>query len=64
MPLITSETIKDLIERAEEEKTAATTLTGIISEPSGYGRIIRQNNKIVEIVEAKERRRRGRYKKI
>ncbi len=54
VPLITPETIRDLIERSEEKNEAATILTGIISEPTGYGRIIRENNRITEIIEEKE----------
>lgn len=54
IPLITSDTIKSLIEKSENENESATILTGIISEPAGYGRIIRDGNKILEIVEENE----------
>lgn len=54
IPLITPETIKALVEKSETEEEMATVLTGIISEPKGYGRIIRKDNKISEIVEEKE----------
>ena len=54
IPLITPETIQTLIEKSQKEDEAATVLTGIISEPVGYGRIIRTNNAITEIVEEKE----------
>ena len=43
IPLITEKSIK--------EDESATILTGIISEPKGYGRIVRKENKIYEIVE-------------
>lgn len=54
IPLITSETIQELIEKSKRENEVATILTGIISEPTGYGRIIRKHNKIVQIIEEKE----------
>lgn len=54
IPLITPETIKTLVEKSIHEEEAATILTGIISEPTGYGRIIRTDNKITEIIEEKE----------
>lgn len=54
IPLVTPETIIDLVEKSKNEQEVATILTGIISEPTGYGRVIRQDNKIVEIVEEKE----------
>ncbi len=54
IPLITPETIKTMLEKSEKEEETATVLTGIISDPTGYGRIIRNDNKIVEIIEEKE----------
>ena len=54
IPLITPETIQTLVEKSINEEEAATVLTGIISDPTGYGRIIRENSKIAEIVEEKE----------
>ena len=54
IPLITSKTIQTVVEKSENEEEAATILTGIISEPTGYGRVIRKDNKIEEIVEEKE----------
>lgn len=54
IPLITPETIQTLVEKSEKEQEAVTILTGIISEPTGYGRIIRKDNKIEEIIEEAE----------
>lgn len=54
IPLITPDTIKTLVEKSINEEEAATILTGIISEPTGYGRIIRTDSKITEIIEEKE----------
>ena len=54
IPLITPETIQTLMEKSIHEEEAATILTGIISDPTGYGRIIRKDSKITEIIEEKE----------
>ena len=54
IPLITPETIQTLVNKSINEEEAATILTGIISDPTGYGRIVRSNNKISEIIEKKE----------
>ena len=54
IPLIMPETIQKLVEKSQKEEEAATVLTGIISEPNGYGRIVRKDSKIQEIVEEKE----------
>ena len=54
IPLITPQTIQTLIEKSQKEEEAVTILTGIISEPIRYGRIIRTNNVITQIVEEKE----------
>lgn len=54
IPLITPQTVQTLVEKSINEEEAVTVLTGIISEPTGYGRIIRENNQITEIVEEKE----------
>ena len=54
IPLITPETIQTLVEKSIHEEEAATISTGIISEPAGYGRIVREGSQITEIVEDKE----------
>lgn len=54
IPLITPETIQKLVQKSQKEEEAATVLTGIISEPKGYGRIVRKDSKIEEIIEEKE----------
>lgn len=54
IPLITAKTIQNLVTKSENEEEAATILTGIISEPKGYGRVIRKDNAISEIIEEKE----------
>ncbi len=55
IPLITAPTIQTLVEKSIHEEEAVTILTGIISDPTGYGRIVRTaNSQITEIIEEKE----------
>ncbi|WP_252229483.1 bifunctional UDP-N-acetylglucosamine diphosphorylase/glucosamine-1-phosphate N-acetyltransferase GlmU [Clostridium sp. ZBS15] len=53
-PLIKESTIKNLFNTHIEEKNAATILTAIIDDPTGYGRIIRSGNEVLKIVEHKD----------
>ncbi|OOB75520.1 bifunctional N-acetylglucosamine-1-phosphate uridyltransferase/glucosamine-1-phosphate acetyltransferase [Clostridium haemolyticum] len=54
-PLITSKTVKDLIEFHNKGEFKATILTSLVDNPFGYGRIIRDNSGEVEkIVEHKD----------
>jgi len=54
-PLITPETISGLIRYHTERHAAATVLTALMADPSGYGRIIRkQNGDVARIVEHKD----------
>lgn len=39
------------MDKSIKEDEVATILTGIISEPKGYGRVIRKENKIYEVIE-------------
>ena len=43
-PLITSETIRTLVERREEADAAASVLTMRVEDPTGYGRIVRDDD--------------------
>jgi bifunctional UDP-N-acetylglucosamine pyrophosphorylase/glucosamine-1-phosphate N-acetyltransferase len=55
VPLLTSNTVKKLLEEHRTKKARATVLTAIIDDPSGYGRIIRDKDGMVEkIVEDKD----------
>lgn len=54
IPLITPETIEKLVEKSIHEEETATILTGIISEPAGYGRVVREGSNIIQIIEDKE----------
>ncbi len=52
VPLIQQSTLKDLITRAQ--KSGVALLSVILDNPTGYGRIIRQNDQIQAIVEQKD----------
>ena len=54
IPLIEANTINKVVEKAVTENQAACILTGILNDPTGYGRIIRKDNQIYEIIENKE----------
>jgi bifunctional UDP-N-acetylglucosamine pyrophosphorylase / glucosamine-1-phosphate N-acetyltransferase len=55
VPLIRPETIKDLIWTHEEKNNDATVLTAKLEEPFGYGRIIRNDEGLIEkIVEQRD----------
>ena len=51
-PLVRTETLKSLIATHRSGKAAATILSAVVSDPSGYGRILRKSeNNVVAIVE-------------
>ncbi|MDN2480005.1 bifunctional UDP-N-acetylglucosamine diphosphorylase/glucosamine-1-phosphate N-acetyltransferase GlmU [Vibrio agarivorans] len=52
VPLISQETLKNLLEAQPERGIAL--LTVILDDPSGYGRIVRKNGPVVAIVEQKD----------
>lgn len=54
-PLIKAETMEALLKQHEETKAKATVLTALADDPTGYGRMIRNENGLVEkIVEHKD----------
>ncbi|GAB6099764.1 bifunctional UDP-N-acetylglucosamine diphosphorylase/glucosamine-1-phosphate N-acetyltransferase GlmU [Halanaerocella petrolearia] len=54
-PLLTADTLQKLVTTHQEESAAATILTAKVDDPSGYGRIVRdQSGKVVKIVEDKD----------
>ncbi len=54
-PLITGDTIKQLLDYHKNMGNHATVLTAHVEEPTGYGRIVRdENNRILKIVEHKD----------
>ncbi|WP_280874970.1 MULTISPECIES: bifunctional UDP-N-acetylglucosamine diphosphorylase/glucosamine-1-phosphate N-acetyltransferase GlmU [unclassified Paenibacillus] len=54
-PLVSEETLQDMIRTHQEKGAAATILTAVIEEPRGYGRIIRDTQgHVTAIVEEKD----------
>ena len=53
-PLIKEETIEELFKIHKENGNSATILTSILDDASGYGRIIRNENEVLKIVEHKD----------
>lgn len=54
-PLITSNTIKEFMDYHKERQNDGTVLTAHVDDPTGYGRIVRDDkNNILEIVEHKD----------
>ena len=54
VPLLRSTTLQRLVETHEKTGAAATVLTAILDDASGYGRIVRNEGKITAIVEDKD----------
>jgi bifunctional UDP-N-acetylglucosamine pyrophosphorylase/glucosamine-1-phosphate N-acetyltransferase len=52
MPMITPDLVSELVARPPE--TAALLVTSVFEDPSGYGRIVRENGSVVGIVEDKD----------
>jgi bifunctional UDP-N-acetylglucosamine pyrophosphorylase/glucosamine-1-phosphate N-acetyltransferase len=54
VPLLRASTLLTLVAHHEEAKAAATVLTAEVAAPDGYGRIVRQDDRISAIVEHKD----------
>jgi bifunctional UDP-N-acetylglucosamine pyrophosphorylase/glucosamine-1-phosphate N-acetyltransferase len=54
VPLLRCETLQRLVRTHEERSAAATVLTALVQDPDGYGRIVRENGRVVAIVEHKD----------
>jgi bifunctional UDP-N-acetylglucosamine pyrophosphorylase / glucosamine-1-phosphate N-acetyltransferase len=54
VPMLTSETLKTLLDRHTSAGAAATLLTAILENPHGYGRIVRSGEQIARIVEERD----------
>ncbi|MBU0501813.1 MAG: sugar phosphate nucleotidyltransferase [bacterium] len=55
VPLISTETLQDLISFHIEKKAAATDLTAVLDDAGNYGRVVRQENgEMLKIVEKKD----------
>lgn len=53
-PLIKPETVEKLFDLHIEGNNSATLLTSIVEDPTGYGRIVRNNDEVLKIVEHKD----------
>lgn len=53
-PLTKVETINKLISEHTQNNNSATLLTAVVDDPTGYGRIIRDNDEVLKIVEHKD----------
>ena len=54
-PLLTAETIGELVRRHRESDVAATVLTAVLDDPTGYGRVVRgKNGRVARIVEHRD----------
>lgn len=54
-PLVTSDTFEKLLDCHEKSGAAATVLTAVLPDPSGYGRVIRNDaGQVIKIVEQKD----------
>jgi bifunctional UDP-N-acetylglucosamine pyrophosphorylase / glucosamine-1-phosphate N-acetyltransferase len=54
VPLLRRETIERLVRTHESQSAAATVLTAVVDNPTGYGRVLRENGAITEIIEHKD----------
>ena len=54
VPLLTPATLQALVSRHVETGAAATVLTAVVDDPTGYGRIERRDGRIAAIVEHKD----------
>jgi bifunctional UDP-N-acetylglucosamine pyrophosphorylase/glucosamine-1-phosphate N-acetyltransferase len=54
VPLLGAETLRALVSRHRRSRAALTVLTARVSDPGGYGRILRRGGRISEIVEEKD----------
>jgi bifunctional UDP-N-acetylglucosamine pyrophosphorylase/glucosamine-1-phosphate N-acetyltransferase len=53
-PLLRPETLETLVDRHHASRAAATVVTAVVDDPTGYGRIVRSGEKIARIVEEKD----------
>ncbi|MCK9417819.1 MAG: bifunctional UDP-N-acetylglucosamine diphosphorylase/glucosamine-1-phosphate N-acetyltransferase GlmU [Nitrospirae bacterium] len=53
-PLITSKTLKDVIELHTTSRAAVTFITAKVDNPSGYGRVVRGKTGVMRVVEEKD----------
>ncbi|HLI52488.1 MAG TPA: NTP transferase domain-containing protein, partial [Thermomicrobiaceae bacterium] len=56
-PLLLPETVQRLVELSETSGALVTLLTTRLSDPAGYGRLVYEGERIVDLIEAREDRR-------
>lgn len=54
MPLLRTETLKEIVDTARENKLGVCVLSAMMDDPAGYGRIIREGGGIKRIVEHRD----------
>ncbi len=54
VPLLTADTLRALLARHAETGAAATVLTAVVDDPSGYGRVVRNGDEVAAIVEHRD----------
>lgn len=53
-PLVRKETLEELVKAHEEGGFSATVLTAVFDDPTGYGRIVKEGEELIKIVEHKD----------
>ena len=54
VPLLSGETLQELVATHRVEGNAVTVLTAIVPDPTGYGRVVREGDHVARIVEQKD----------
>ncbi|NLA28858.1 MAG: NTP transferase domain-containing protein, partial [Propionibacterium sp.] len=54
VPMLTGETLTELVAAHRESRNACTVLTAVVPDPTGYGRIVRDGGQVSRIVEHKD----------
>ncbi|MBO1031070.1 bifunctional UDP-N-acetylglucosamine diphosphorylase/glucosamine-1-phosphate N-acetyltransferase GlmU [Tessaracoccus sp. SD287] len=54
VPMLTGETLVELVEAHRSAGNKATVMTAVVPDPTGYGRVIRDGDRVARIVEQKD----------
>jgi bifunctional UDP-N-acetylglucosamine pyrophosphorylase/glucosamine-1-phosphate N-acetyltransferase len=54
VPLLSAETLRALVAQHEAAGAAATLVTAVVADPTGYGRVVRDGDTVVRIVEHRD----------
>ncbi len=54
VPLLEAETLRKLLERHEQNQATVTLMTTIVEDPTGYGRVVREGQRVKRIVEHRD----------